>query len=136
MTTEAEQAIQDARALLDALVSNNGREVRVTTGDTEIYISRTNGRLSPLLAPALAPTNATLATQAVVAVSAPHVATLLTTVSSGANVREGQEVARLRLLDEEIAVLAPCDGAVIVTEATPGQLLEFGVTMLSIRRTA
>lgn len=136
MTTEAEQAIQDARALLDALVSSGGGEVHVTVGGTEIYISRTSGMASPMLAPARVPAEAAQATRAAVAVPAPHVATLLTIVSAGARVREGDEVARLGLLDEEIAVLAPCDGAVTEVEATPGQLLEYGVTILSVAKTA
>lgn len=121
-------AIDDARALLDALLANDWRDAHVAVGDTEIFIARAGGRPNPMVAaPVPAPAHAAARGQAV---TAPHVATLVSTAPLGASVDTGQAVATIRVLGDETAVLAPFAGRIAALSAAPGALLEFGMPIV------
>lgn len=138
-TGPAIAAINDARALLDALLGSDWREIHVVSGDTEIFIARNGAGANPMRAVPAAPVaEAASPLPPVVekAVTAPHVATLVEAVSVGTRVEAGQTVATLHVLDEPIAVAAPGAGTVVRVDASPGELLDFGAPLLTIAQAA
>lgn len=134
---QALQAIADARALLDTLLSSGWQDMHVVSGGTEIFLARNGGGANPMRAAALhvaAPD--TLATGPETAVKAPHVATLVDVLAVGTRVEAGQKVATLHVLDAEQAVEAPVSGIVVRLDAAAGDLLDYGAALLQIAETA
>jgi biotin carboxyl carrier protein len=68
----------------------------------------------------------------VTAITAPHVATIAWVAQAGANVAAGEAVARISVLDEEVELKADKAGRITSAEMQPGQLAEFGMTILQI----
>ncbi|ETI63761.1 hypothetical protein C100_11320 [Sphingobium sp. C100] len=129
-------AIDDARALLDTLLTSGWQQLHVASGDTEIFLARKDGGINPMRVVAQRPAPAIAAPAAQVgpetAVPAPHVATLEHALAVGTHVTAGQTVATVRVLDEREDVAAPVSGMIVRVDAEPGALLEYGVTLLSI----
>lgn len=144
-TDPADQAINDARALLQTLMASDWREVHVRSGEAEIFIAREGGGANPMREPA--PTASTAQTAVAVSlaevkevsdtvVTAPHVATLMEALSAGSVVSAGQTVASLRVLDETQTVAAPVSGIIVRLSAAVGDLLDFKAPILSIAQSA
>lgn len=131
------QAITDARALLDTLLTSGWRELHVISGDTEIFIARQGGGFNPMRAsappamPVPAPVSAAVEQDTVV--KAPHVATLVDLLPVGTMITAGQKIATVRVLDESEAIEAPISGTIIRHEAAAGALVDYGAVLLAIR---
>lgn len=138
----AAQAIDDARALLEALLSSGSQQIHLASGGTEIYIARMGAAPSPMRArAAVAPVaEATPAPQAAagpeVAIKAPHVATLVQVLGVGAQVSAGQAVATVHVLDEPEDIVSPVAGTVAGIGAAVGDLLDYGTVVLTVREAA
>jgi biotin carboxyl carrier protein len=130
------KAIDDARALLDALIAHGWQEAHVVSSGTELFIATPNGGANPMrqVAATVEPPGAI--TEQVTMVTAPYVATLMSLLSIGTVVEPGVAVARLRVLDREHDLSADCAGRIAAVHAEPGTLLEFGMAVLSIARDA
>lgn len=137
MTTDSNKAaINDARALLDALLANDWCDVHVSTGGTEIFIARERGRVNPMPATAASCARDSGEGETISAVSAPHVATLVSVVPVGSVVAQGEIVARIAVLDEEEGLPAPVSGRVAMVHVEVGVLLEFKMPILDIGASA
>lgn len=133
----ADEAINNARALLDSLNASDWNELHVVSGDLEIFLARSGGRANPMLG--RQPAAATAAAEQFgpeTSVVAAHVATLVDAQPVGTVVSSGDTVATIRVLDEEAAVLAPHSGTVVRLDAVPGALLEYNTPILSIAAAA
>ena len=136
-----EAAVDDLRALMTSFLEGDWAETHVIDARGEIFIARDGGGPNPLLGKIAdgydapdrtvdVPTSGAL--QDLVA---PHVATLVSIVARGAQVTAGAELARLSVLDEEEAFLAPSDGEVAEVCAAPGALVEHGTILIRLRKT-
>lgn len=135
------QAINDARALLDALVTNGWKEMHVVSGDSEIFLARQGGRANPMRHVAVPAQPVTApATQGgqgrETEVQIPHVATLVRVLAVGTSVAAGQSVATLRVLEVESEVAATVGGTIVRVDAAPGDLLDYAALLLSIEEGA
>jgi biotin carboxyl carrier protein len=134
--SKAEAAVDDARALLDALVTSDWQDMHVVAGGTEIFIAKTAGRANPMrealasIAPELSASTETHD------VRAPHVATFVGAVSIGSRVAAGDRVATLRVLDDEQELLADASGTVVGHPAVAGALLDFGASVVTLEKAA
>lgn len=129
------RAIDNARALLDALLANGWREVVVKGHDGDYFLTRESGVANPLLAEA--PPHSAQADLAgspvtMITIHAPHVATVAWLVAPGSTLASGAVVARLAVLDEEIDVLAEAGGTVAGCHAKVGDLVEYRSELLDI----
>lgn len=123
-------AITDTRALLRLFEQSRYGELYVRGDDYSLFIARTAGRTNPLLksaapVPDVAPITSFL-------VTAPHIASLVSTVPVGSSVAAGDIVARIALLDEEIDIAAEQGGTVDALLAQPGALIEYAAPILSL----
>ncbi|KMS58752.1 biotin/lipoyl-containing protein [Sphingobium cupriresistens] len=127
-------AIDDARALLDTLLTHGWQQLHVASGDTEIFLARDGGCANPMRVAALPDAVVIPTPQAgpETLVSAPHVATLEQALAAGTQVTVGQTVATVRVLDEQEDIAAPVSGTIVRVDAAPGALLEYGAPLLSI----
>lgn len=116
------KAINDARALLDALLASDCHDIHVRSGDTEIFIAREGGRSNPMLSAPVASSAATSAYERTV--TAPHVATVVSIAAGGTRLSAGDRLAVLDLLGEEVQVLAATAGVVGRHLADAGDLVE------------
>lgn len=137
------RAINDARALLDALSTNDWRETHVKSGQVEVFIARNDGGHNPMrLVPE--PTVDTPSTVADapgargpdIVVTAPHVATLEDVLAIGEVVVVGQTIGSLRVLDELLPIEAAVAGTITGLAATPGVLLDYKAPILTIAQAA
>lgn len=125
--------IDDARALMDALLANDWSEVHVTGNDFEIFIAREGGGANPMLDPDLGDgQNEAVAAGPARTLSAPHVATVEWVAAVGVRLEVGQTVVRLSVLDEvsELPAVAGC--TVVRVHAVPGQMVEFGAPLVDV----
>lgn len=133
MTTETNTAaINDARALLDALLASDWRDLHVTSGGTEIFIARAGGGANPMRASAEPVVSAVKEAGTTSTVMAPHVATLVSVAQIGADLTQGDIAATIEVLGEEETVLAPVSGRVAMVHVEQGGLLEFKMPILEI----
>lgn len=141
-TDGAAEAIQNARALLKALIASDWKELHVVSDGTEIFIARPGAGANPMQgAPLEMPVIQGQETEAPAEISesiisAPHVATLVDIMEVGTIVTAGQEVATISVLDEMHAVTALTGGTISGHKAQPGALIEYGMAILSIVRAA
>lgn len=131
------QAINDARALLETLLSNGWQEMHVVSGDTEIFLACKSGGPNPMRAAAWTVASASRSTVVAAAapetvVKAPHVATLVDALPVGTTVTAGQAIATLQVLGESEAVEAPVSGTIVRHVAAAGELVDFGAPLVSI----
>lgn len=129
-------AIDDARALLDALLSSNWQEAHIVSADTEIFIARAGGKLNPLQQKPIVGAQSDTADEPLIDVTAPHVATLVSTATNGSRVATGQVIATIRVLGDEKTIVSPCEGVIEKSQAVEGALLEFGTPILTLRGAA
>jgi acetyl-CoA carboxylase biotin carboxyl carrier protein len=129
------KAINDARALLAALIAGDQRDVYVRSGDTEIFIARQGGRSNPMRAEKPNPTRQPGEQTLVADIFAPHVSNLIGVMAVGSVVESGDWVATISVLDEEHHVLAPTAGEIAEIFSEKGALLEYGSRILSISGT-
>jgi acetyl-CoA carboxylase biotin carboxyl carrier protein len=131
-----QSAIDDARALLDTLLASDWQEIHVASGTTEIFIARDGGRPNPMRQAAVSPVAASGGLEApeeqAQAVTAPHVATIVSLVAIGTQVDSGARIATIRVLDTEEVVAAPWAGTVTAIHADVGALVEFKTPILSL----
>ncbi|MGE4303207.1 MAG: hypothetical protein AB7E24_04135 [Novosphingobium sp.] len=131
------EAITDARALLDTLLSSGWQELHLVSGNTEIFLARNGGGLNPMRAcgPVTGdvPLPASTDDRPETVVKAPHVATLVDALPAGTAVIAGQKVATLRVLDESEAIEAPVSGTISGHGAAAGDLVDYGAPLVSIR---
>ena len=136
-----EAAVDDLRALMTCFRDGDWTETHVIDSRGEIFIAREGGGPNPLRGEIAdgydAPERLTdvPAAGALRDLVAPHVATLVSIVERGAQVTAGAELARLSVLDEEEAFLAPSDGEVAEVCAAPGALVEHGTILIRLRKT-
>lgn len=136
----ARLAIDNARALSVTMIDQGWGTVHVSSADCEIFLTRGDGRIDPLLPAPVAAAVAAVAAPAPVAVllavevTAPHVATVVSLAAVGAVVQAGQTVATLRVLDETSEIAAPVDGTVDSHGALTGELAEYGTRLVTLRR--
>lgn len=130
-----QRAIADARALLDTMAGSDLARLHVSSGGTDIFISR-HAEPNPLLAAQDGPVE--VATEPTVQhrVTAPHVATLIATVAIGEQVEAGQTVATISVLDADEPVSSPVSGRVAMSEAAVGELIEYGQLLMVIEAAA
>jgi biotin carboxyl carrier protein len=130
--TPLQQAIDDARALIDVLTAQGWQEVHVVSGETEIFIAKDGGSINPMrvletsralpLADALGQT----------IVKATHVGTIVYVAAMDAVVANGQVVARFRVLDAVEDILAPVSGQIALVHAKVGALVEFDAPIIAL----
>ncbi|WP_374414018.1 biotin/lipoyl-containing protein [Novosphingobium colocasiae] len=133
----AAQAIDDARALLEALLTSGAQQIHLDSGGTEIYIARMGAAPSPMRARAAAALTAPAASLgAEVAIKAPHVATLVQVLGVGTQVTAGQAVATVHVLDEPEDIVSPVAGVITGIGAAAGDLLDYGTVVLTVREAA
>lgn len=126
-------AIDDARALMDALLANDWAQVHVAGDDFAIFIARADGGANPLLAATEPEAPVAAATAAPVrTMTAPHVATLDWIAAVGDQIDPGQMLARLSVLDEPTELAAQGGGTVVRVYAVPGALVEYGAPLLDV----
>jgi biotin carboxyl carrier protein len=126
-------AIDDARSFLDAMLQSDWQELHIARDDFELFIAREGGGPNPMFAQTDAPeAPAPMPAGKVTAITAPHVATIAWVAQAGANVAAGEAVARISVLDEEVELKADKAGRITSAEMQPGQLAEFGMTILQI----
>lgn len=130
------EAINDARALLDALLANDWREIHTRSGDVEIFIARDGGAPNPMRDVAPPARAAPVAREPDQAVTAPHIATLAEVLPAGTKVTRGQTLATLRVLDDSHPVEAPVGGTITRLDAAIGDLLDYKAPILSIAQGA
>ncbi len=126
-----EGAFADARALLDTMVSSGWQELHVCCGELEIFIALADGCPNPMRSASDIPA-VSASPIAATTVTAPHVATLVDMLAPGVAVVAGEPVARIQVLGREETLLAPVAGRVSAVHAVQGDLLEFGVGVLSL----
>ena len=131
-----QSAIDDARALLDTLLTSGWQDIHVESGTTEIFIARDGGRSNPMRQVPAFPVAASAAQEEpedqVHSVTAPHVATVVDVAAIGTWVDDGARVATIRVLDVEEMVAAPHAGTIIAIHAEVGALVEFMTPILSL----
>uniref|UniRef100_UPI0035C9C376 hypothetical protein n=1 Tax=uncultured Sphingomonas sp. TaxID=158754 RepID=UPI0035C9C376 len=125
-------AINDARALLDALLANNWHDAHVATAETEIFIAQSVGRANPMRITSAHSGSVPPVAAVEVVVKAPHVSTIVSIVAIGTMLEAGSSIARLRVLDEEHELLTERAGIVCATYVAPGDLVEFGVSVAGV----
>lgn len=129
----AEAAIDDARALIDALLEHGWHELHVANGETEIFIARDGGRANPMRAGSSVQADEPAAAAAQLeSVAAPHVATVAWLAQVGAPIAFGDLIARIEVLGDSEDVLAPSAGQVAEVIAEVGGLVEYGDILLRI----
>jgi len=134
-----DRAITDVRALLDTFISSDWQELHVVSGEIEIFIARAGGGANPMrLGTAVGDTElpAAPATGAETSVMAQHVATLVHVLPVGTDLKAGDTVATIRVLDTEEAIPAPVAGRIMSLSADVGALVEYGMPILSIAQAA
>lgn len=138
-------AIDDARALLDTLLSSGAQQIHLASGGTEIFIARAGAPASPMrmAVPARAPAAVPTPVPAAATISAvdvelrlPHVATLVSVLPVGTAVTAGQVVASIHVLDEPEDLTAPTSGTIVSVAAAAGALLDYGAVLMTIREAA
>lgn len=127
------EAIDDARAFMDALLKSDWQELHIAGGDFELFIARKDGGPNPKVDSDFAggadtPSNALAPTE----IAAPHVATLAWIAAVGTQIESGEPLACLSVLDEETIVKAGRAGRVVGALAEAGQLVEFGTVLVLI----
>jgi acetyl-CoA carboxylase biotin carboxyl carrier protein len=129
--------IANSRALLRLFSQSDYGELHVRSGDFEMFVARAGGRRNPMrdavLAPAPAPAPAA---RAAFLVTAPHIASLVSTLPVGSVVAAGDKVARIALLDEAIDIVADQAGTIDTLLAQPGALIEYATPLLSLTSAA
>lgn len=132
----AQVAIDDARALLQALMIHGWREIHVRTGDTKIFIAQENGAANPMrngsASTLVGVSSPAAANEQVIVVTAPHVATLESVVAVGTRLAVGESIATLRVLDDLHPLAATVAGTVVRVDAAQGQLLDYKAAILAI----
>lgn len=132
----ARRAIDNVRALLDAMLASGWEQACVTGKDGDYFLARQPGTPNPLLA---APEEAALAQPAVapipaecasLTVCAPHVGTVAWLAPIGAVLAEGAAAARLAVLDDQVDVPSPKAGTVTAQSAQIGDLAEFSTPLV------
>lgn len=131
----AQRAITNARALLDAMVAGGWADVCVKSEEGYYFLARDPGTPNPLIAPApVVPASpaapASAAMQSEHAVKAPHVGTVVWLAPVGTRLAEGEAAARLAVLDQTVDVPAPVGGVVTRQSAQLDELAEFGVPLI------
>lgn len=132
---EFDAAIDDLRALMDALVVSEWKELHVVDGNTEIYISRDGSRGNPMLETTGSEGEGEqrFPSGQMRDVSAPHVCTIATFhCAVGDHVEEGAEVASISVLDDFLPLVAPCAGVIMEFVEQPGDFAEYGTLIMRI----
>jgi biotin carboxyl carrier protein len=130
--------IRKSRVLLRLFAQSDYGELHIRDGDFQMFVARTAGRSNPMRGHAsmgalVHPAMPQAAAQtAAFVVSAPHIATLVSTLPVGSAVMAGDMVARIALLDELIDIPAEQPGMVDAVLAQPGALIEFATPILSL----
>lgn len=120
--------VGNARALLDLFGRSPWRELHLRVGDEEMFLAKQGGGADPMRrAVDRRPAQPVLST-----VRAPHLATLALVGASGEEIAEGQVLAVLELLGEEIPLPAPATGIIGAAHAAAGALVEFDQPIVDI----
>ena len=126
-------AIDDLRALMDALIASDWQNLHIADGDSVIFLSKEGDRVNPMLMNQSVSPDLNEQPRNVATVAAPHVATVASVeVALGDHVAANTKIATLSVLDEEVAVLAPHAGLVVEVGVTPGDLVEFGTALVRL----
>ena len=121
-------SLNDARALLDTLVSQGWQSAVVRVGDSEFLLSRDAllERDIPTDAVGEAAVAPLAASPQLQTVSAPHIGTLVEIAAVGSVITKGGLVAVLAVLGERVEIFAPESGRVLGHKVEPGALVEYG----------
>jgi biotin carboxyl carrier protein len=128
--------IDNSRALLRLFTKSGYGELHVRLGDFQMFVARADGARNPLRAGAPAAEPSAPASAVSHVVTAPHIASLVSTLPVGSAIAAGDMVARIALLDEEIDIAAEQAGMVDAVLAQPGTLVEYATPILSLRSAA
>jgi biotin carboxyl carrier protein len=128
--------IDNSRALLRLFTKSDYGELHVRLGDFQMFVARANGGCNPLRAGTPAAERSAPASAVSHVVTAPHIASLVSTLPVGSAIAAGDMVARIALLDEEIDIAAEQAGMVDAVLAQPGTLVEYATPILSLRSAA
>ncbi|WP_068086790.1 acetyl-CoA carboxylase biotin carboxyl carrier protein subunit [Novosphingobium rosa] len=124
--TETAHPFHEARALLRQFQHSKARSCHIRTEALEIFFSRDASHRAPArAAPPAKPSTAS-------ALAAPHLATVVDLAAVGSQVRAGEAVGQLRVLDRQAPLLAASDGIVAEQHVAPGALVEYGQTLLTL----
>ena len=126
--TGSTASLNDARALLDTLVSQGWQSAVVRVGDSEFLLSRDEllERDFPADAVGEAVAAPLAAPPQLQTVSAPHIGTLVEIAAVGSTVTKGGLVAVLTVLEERVEISASESGKVLGHKVQPGALVEYG----------
>ena len=135
------ELVSDTRAFLRLFRQSGARDMHLRFGEYEAFFAKADGAADPMraaaaveVAPAAVAGPAPVAAPAAgeVTVTAPHIASFVSALVVGSEVRAGDPVARIELLGEEIAV--PADRAGIVAEvmAEAGALVEYSAPLVRL----
>jgi hypothetical protein len=119
-------ALHEVRALLRDFVKSDWRAVQVRLGDLEVWFSR-DASLRPEGSVTPAETLPIVAE-----LKAPHLGTLAWLAAPGTAIVAGAEYGKLRVLDEERALVAETGGVVARHLRTVGDLIEFGEPLVGL----
>lgn len=125
------RVIADARAMLDTMASSDLARLQVSSGGTDIFISR-HAEPSPLLTAQDAPGEVIAGATVEHRLTAPHVATLVATAAIGDQVEAGRSIAIISVLDAEEPLSSPVSGRVARIETAAGDLIEYGQLLIVI----
>jgi acetyl-CoA carboxylase biotin carboxyl carrier protein len=117
--------IANSRALLRLFIQSDYGELHVRSGDFEMFVARAGGRRNPMRD-----------ARAAFLVTAPHIASLVSTLPVGSVVAAGDKVARIALLDEAIDIVADQAGTIDTLLVQPGALIEYATPLLSLTSAA
>ncbi len=123
--TLREDAIDNARALLDALLAGNWQEIHVVSGGTEIFIARAGGSANPMREQRAELASVAIAPPAT-RITAPHIGTVVEVSAPGTQLLTGEPIAKLQVLDTRHDVPVPLDGIVTMVDVSVSDLVEFG----------
>ena len=121
---EAALAVDDARALIDALLASQFQELHVRGESFEIFLAREGGGPNPMLA--WVEEVPVEAAEPGLSITAPHVATIVWIAAEGALPAAGDVLARLEVLGEESELRAAQAGRLARVLVRLGQLVEYG----------
>jgi biotin carboxyl carrier protein len=131
ISEEAQRAINNARALLDAMLAGGWQQVCITGNEGDYFIARDRGIANPLLVAGETPA-APVPQGPAKAIMAPHVGTVAWLVPVGHAVAAGDVIVRLMVLDEQVDVVAASAGKIAEHHVRIDELAQFGTPLLAL----